>query len=139
MAAAVDEVLAEIGADELPVELLLNKIDAVDPLGRRRLANRFPGALQVSALTGEGLPELRSRIAERFGERFELVRLLVPYEDGSKLAELYSLGTPIDDREDTDEGVFIRARLPRRDLSRFAPYLIAEAEAEATESHRATR
>ena len=35
-------VLAEIGADELPRELVLNKVDAVDPLGRRRLANRFP-------------------------------------------------------------------------------------------------
>jgi GTPase len=139
MVAAVDEVLGEIGAGELPVELVLNKIDEVDPLGRRRLANRFPGALQISALTGEGLPELRARLAERFGERFELVRLLVPYADGAKLAELYSLGTPIDEREDTDDGVFIRARLPRRELPRFAPYLIAGVEAEATESHRATR
>jgi GTP-binding protein HflX len=139
MAAAVEEVLGEIGAGELPVELVLNKIDEVDPLGRRRLANRFPGARQISALTGEGLPELRARLAERFGERFELVRLLVPYEDGGKLAELYSLGTPIDEREDTDEGVFIRARLPRRELPRFAPYLVAGLESEATEPHRATR
>ena len=139
MVTAVDEVLAEIGAAELPVELVLNKIDAVDPLGRRRLANRFPGALQVSALTGEGLPELRARLAERFGGRFELVRLLVPHGQGSKLAELYSLGTPIDEREDTDEGVFIRARLPRREVPRFAAYLIADIGAEATESHRASR
>jgi GTP-binding protein HflX len=139
MVAAVEEVLGEIGAGELPVELVLNKIDEVDPLGRRRLANRFPGALQISALTGEGLTELRARLAERFGERFELVRLLVPYEDGGKLAELYSLGTPIDEREDTEQGVFIRARLPRRELPRFAPYLIAEVAAETTEPHRATR
>ncbi|HET6642835.1 MAG TPA: GTPase HflX [Gaiellaceae bacterium] len=135
MAAAVEDVLHEIGADELPVEVVLNKVDAVDPLGRRRLANRFPGSLQVSALTGEGLPELRARIADRFSERFELVRLLVPYEDGGKLAELYELGTPIDERSDTEEGVFIRARLPRRELTRFAPYLIAE----QAEPHRATR
>ena len=59
--AAVDDVLQEIGAAELPVEVVLNKIDRVDPLGRRRLANRFPGAPQVSALTGEGLDELRGR------------------------------------------------------------------------------
>jgi GTP-binding protein HflX len=135
MATAVEDVLHEIGADELPVELVLNKIDAVDPLGRRRLANRFPGAPQISALTGEGLPELRARIADRFSERFELVRLLVPYEEGARLAELYELGTPIDERSDTEEGVFIRARLPRRELSRFAPYLIAE----TAEPHRATR
>ena len=125
MIAAVEEVLAEIGAAELPVELVLNKIDAVDPLTRRRLGNRFPDAVQISALTGEGLQELRSRIAERFSERFELVRLLVPHTEGAKLAELYALGTPIDEREDTEEGVFIRARLPRRELARFAPYLIA--------------
>ena len=141
MVGAVEEVLGEIGAGELPVELVLNKIDAVDPLGRRRLANRFPDAPQVSALTGEGLPELRARVADRFSERFELVRLLVPYEDGGKLAELYGLGMPIDERQDTGDGVFIRARLPRRELPRFAPYLVAEAmePAEATESHRASR
>jgi GTP-binding protein HflX len=139
MVTAVEDVLGEIGAGGLPVELVLNKIDAVDPLGRRRLANRFPGALQISALTGEGLADLRARLAERFGERFEAVRLLVPYEEGARLAELYSLGAPIDEREDTDEGVFIRARLPRRDLPRFAPYLVAEAAAEAAEPHRATR
>jgi GTPase len=135
MIAAVEEVLAEIGAGGLPVELVLNKIDQVDPLGRRRLANRFPGSLEVSALTGEGLPKLRARVAERFAERFELVRLLVPHADGAKLAELYALGTPIDEREDLEEGVFIRARLPRRELARFAPYLVAEAR----EPHRASR
>jgi GTPase len=135
MIKAVDDVLAEIGAGELPVELVLNKIDAVDPLGRRRLANRFPGSLQISAVTGEGLAELRARVAERFSTRFELVRLLVPHGEGSALAALYALGTPIDEREDTEEGVFIRARLPRRELSRFAPYLVAE----ATETRRATR
>jgi GTPase len=138
MTAAVNEVLAEIGADELPMELVLNKIDAVDPLGRRRLANRFPEALQISAETGEGLDALRARIADRFAERFELVRMLVPYEDGSKLAELYSLGPPIDERADRPDGVFIRARLPRREIQRFAPYLIAEADASEAPT-RATR
>jgi GTPase len=130
MTTAVNDVLAEIGADELPMELVVNKIDAVDPLARRRLANRYPGALQISAETGEALDELRSRIADRFAERFELVRMLVPYEDGAKLAELYSLGPPIDERVDGPDGVFIRARLPRREIQRFAPYLVAEASEE---------
>jgi GTP-binding protein HflX len=127
--AAVQEVLSEIGADELPVELVLNKIDRVDEIGRRRLSNRFPGAPQVSAVTGEGLDELRESIAERFASRFEPVRLLVPYDEGGKLAELYALGTPIEQREDTPEGVLVVARLPRRELRRFAPYLIADAHA----------
>src|SRR5207247_3635063 len=124
--AAVDGVLREIGAGELPVELVLNKVDAVDPLHRRRLSNRFPDALQVSARTGEGLDGLRRKVAGRFAERFEPVRLLIPYNEGARLAELYALGAPVDERADRPEGVFIRARLPRKEVRRFAPYLIAE-------------
>jgi GTP-binding protein HflX len=128
---AVEAILAEIGGSELPVELVLNKIDAVDPLRRRRLANRFPGALQVSALTGEGLDELKGRIATRFAERLRPVRLLVPYDEGRILAELYELGAPIDERLDTAEGVIVLAQLPRREVPRFAPYLVAEPAARA--------
>jgi GTP-binding protein HflX len=128
--AAVDSVLHEIGADELPRELVVNKIDVVDTLRRRRLANRLPDAVQVSALTGAGIDDLRERIADRFAERFEPVRLLLPYDEGGKLAELYALGAPIEEREDHPEGVLVRARLPRRELRRFAPYLVAEARSE---------
>jgi GTP-binding protein HflX len=128
MLAAVEAVLAEVGAEELPVAVVLNKSDLADPLKRRRLANRFPGAPQVSARTGEGLEDLQAEIAQRFAERFEAVRLLLPYGDGEKLAELYELGAPIDERIDRPEGVFVRARLAHRDLRRFAPYLVAEAD-----------
>jgi len=127
---AVASVLHEIGAQELPLELVINKIDAVDLLRRRRLSNRFPEALQVSALTGEGLDALRERIAERFADRFEAVRLFLPYGEGGKLAELYALGAPIEEREDQPDGVLVRARLPRRELRRFARYLVAEARSE---------
>src|SRR3954470_6753256 len=132
MVSAVNSVLSEIGAGDLPVEIVINKIDAIDPLKRRRLANRFPGALEISALSGEGLDEVRERIAERFADRFERVDLLVPYEEGGKLAELYALGAPIEERVDGPDGVLVRARLPRRELRRFAQYLVAEAESTAS-------
>ena len=124
---SVDTVLGEIGADEVPRELVLNKIDQVDPLGRRRLGNAFPGSVQISAVSGEGLDELRARIAERFADRYVDVRMLLPYEEGAKLAELYALGAPIDEREDGEDGVFVRARLPQADVRRFARYLVADA------------
>jgi GTP-binding protein HflX len=127
MVRAVGDVLAEIGAGELPAQLVLNKIDRVDEVGRRRLSNRFPDAPQVSARTGEGLDELKALVAERFGGRWERVRLLLPYDRGALLSELYALGAPVEERQDTPEGVFLVARLPRRDLRRFAPYLVAEA------------
>jgi GTP-binding protein HflX len=131
MIRSVDAVLGEIGAAELPRELVLNKVDALDPLARRRVTARFPDALLVSALTGEGIDELRARIAARFQDRFEHVRLLVPYEEGGRLAELYALGAPIDGREDLADGVLVDARLPHREVRRFAEFLVADAEAQA--------
>jgi GTP-binding protein HflX len=129
---AVDAVLAEIGAAELPSLLVLNKIDAVPSLARRRLANRFPNALRISAHTGEGLEELRERVAERFRGRYETVTLLVPHGEGARLADLYELGTPIEERVDTPEGVLVRAHLPARELRRFARFLVADAEERAS-------
>jgi GTP-binding protein HflX len=131
---AVDEVLHEIGAGDLPLEVVLNKLDLLDPLARRRLQNRFPAAAQVSALTGEGLDELKAGLARRFEARFERVRLLVPYEEGGRLSELYALGTPVEEREDTPDGVLLVARLPRRDLPRFARFLVDESAAHERES-----
>jgi GTPase len=128
---AVEDVLHEIGADAVPKQLVLNKIDAVDELGRQRLRNAFPSGILVSAVTGEGLDELRARIADHFAERFEPVRLLVPYGEGEKLSQLYALGAPIEERRDLPEGVLVVARLPRAEIRRFAPYLVAEAGSEA--------
>ncbi|HSF61633.1 MAG TPA: GTPase HflX [Gaiellaceae bacterium] len=123
---AVHAVLTEIGADGIPLELVLNKIDLLDTLARRRVAHAFPRALQLSATSGEGLDSLKARIADLFSDRFEDVRLLVPYADGRALAELYGLGAPIAERRDTPDGVRVRARLPRPEIARFARFLVAE-------------
>ncbi|MCS7007655.1 MAG: hypothetical protein NZL88_08905, partial [Gaiellaceae bacterium] len=120
------EVLAEIGARDVPRELVLNKVDLLDPLSRRRVANAYPRAALVSAATGEGLDALRSRVARFFSDRYEDVRLIVPYAEGGALAALYELGAPVAERRDTPEGVRIRVRLSRREVQRFARYLVAE-------------
>ncbi|MGZ4430035.1 MAG: GTPase HflX [Gaiellales bacterium] len=120
--ASVRTVLEEIDALDIPQLLVLNKIDLVDALTLRRLRNRHPDAVQISARTGEGLPELKRRIAGFFAERFVDVRLLVPHANGSALSALYATGAPITSREDAAEGVLVTARLPRRLLDRFAAY-----------------
>jgi GTP-binding protein HflX len=115
-------VLAEIDAEEIPQILVLNKIDRVDEVGRRRLGNRFGDAVQISARTGEGLDDLKQRVAEFFADRYVDVRLLVPHDRGSELSALYETGAPITSREDAADGVIVTARLPRRLLPRFAAY-----------------
>ena len=120
----VGNVLVQIGADGIPQLLVLNKIDLVDQLSRRRLGNRFSDAVAVSAQTGENLDELKHRIAEFFADRYVDVRLLVPHEQGSELSALYRTGAPITAREDAAEGVLVTARLPRELLGRFAAYRV---------------
>jgi GTP-binding protein HflX len=116
---AVDDVLSQIGADELPRIVVLNKIDLVNPEDCQRLRNRLPDALQVSSHTREGLDDLEIAVAEHFAGRFEPVELLVPHSEGGALSSLYALGAPISQREDTAEGVRIRARLPKAERDRY--------------------
>jgi GTP-binding protein HflX len=122
-AAAVEDVLEQIGAGEIPRLTVLNKADLLDPLSRRRLANASPDAVLVSARTGEGLEQLEARIAEFFASRFQRVELLVPHADGAALASLYALGSPIE-REDTGAGVLVRAHLPEAEARRFARFRV---------------
>ena len=118
MLAAVEDVLAEIGADERPRLLALNKIDLVSDERRRELSFRFPRAAQVSAVTGEGLDELREGIESRFLATLRPMELLVPYEEGGSLSELHDLAGELE-REDTAEGVRVRARVPAAVAPRF--------------------
>lgn len=120
----VRSVLSDIGADDLPQVMVLNKIDQLDEVARRRLRNRFSGAVQVSAVTGENLDELKHRIAEFFQDRFVDVRLLMPHKQGAELSALYASGAPITSREDSEEGVLVSARLPRELLSRYDDYRV---------------
>jgi GTP-binding protein HflX len=130
---AVDDVLLEIEAADIPRILVCNKIDLLDTVARRRLANRLPDEIATSARTGEGIENLERAIAEHFSGRYTSVDMLVPHAEGGALSSLYALGTPILNREDTAEGVRIRASLPRRELDRYARFIVADSPESATE------
>ena len=118
MLAAVDEVLEDTGAGERPRLLALNKIDLLDDERRRELSHRFPQAVQVSGATGEGLEDLSRAIEGRFVAELRPMELLVPYEEGGRLSELHELAGELE-REDTAEGVRVRARVPAAAVPRF--------------------
>jgi GTPase len=124
MTRAVDDVLAEIGADDAPRLLVLAKADRIDDDRRAELAHRHPGALLVSAASGEGIPALIDRIEVEFARRLAEVELLVPYEEGGRLAELHELAGDLE-REDTPHGVRVWARLPPGIAARYAPYALS--------------
>jgi GTP-binding protein HflX len=118
MLAAVDDVLGETGAGERPRLLALNKVDLLDDERRRELSFRFPNAAQVSAADGDGLAELREAIEARFLATLRPMELLLPYDEGTSLSELHDVAGQLE-REDTAEGVRIRARVPAAVASRF--------------------
>jgi GTPase len=116
---AADAVLDEIGAGSSPRLLVMNKVDLLDEEGLRELSLRHPDAVRVSAETGEGLDELRSRIAAAIRQRLTRVELLVPFDAGERLSELHEIAGDLE-REDREDGVLVRARLPAALADRFA-------------------
>jgi GTP-binding protein HflX len=120
---AVNEVLEEIGAGAKPRLLVLNKIDLLDEAGRRELGLRSPDAILISAETGEGIDQLRDRIATMFESTLRPMELLVPYEEGGRLSELHELAGDVV-REDRPEGVLVRARVPAALAHRFAQFAV---------------
>jgi GTP-binding protein HflX len=123
MRQAVEETLDEIGAGDRPRLLVLNKIDLLDADAREELRLRQPDAVLVSGVTGEGLDALGERIAHELAHTLRRVELLVPYADGGSLAELHELAGDVD-REDTPDGVRVRALIPDRLVRRFERFAI---------------
>jgi GTPase len=121
---AVEETLEEIGAGDRPRLLVLNKIDLLDEQERDELRLRYPGAMFVSGMTGEGLVELNARFEAELEHMLCRVELLVPYADGGSLAELHELAGDLS-RDDTPEGVRVQALLPKRAAKRFAKFAVA--------------
>jgi GTP-binding protein HflX len=124
MRAAVEDVLVEIGAQEAAVVLVLNKADIVEPERIEQLARRHPEAVIVSGVTGDGLARLAQRIEDEFARTLHQVELLVPYDEGGRMAELHDLAGDLE-REDTPEGVRVTARLPAGVIGRYDRFAVS--------------
>ncbi|MBW6397519.1 GTPase HflX [Roseomonas sp. HJA6] len=111
---AEDGTLEEGWQDRL-VEVL-NKADLLG--GIEAVSRRAPGAVPVSALTGEGLEELRRAIDTRLSAGMETIEVTVPTSDGASLAWLYQHGEVLD-RRDGDEVIRLTVRLAPADRARF--------------------
>ena len=120
---AVDSVLEEIGAGDAPRVVAFNKIDLLDEGARRDLLVGRRGAVGVSATTGEGVEALVDAIEEAFAETLEPVELLIPYGEGATLNELHEIAGQVD-REDREDGVLVKARVPRSLTHRFSAWSV---------------
>jgi GTP-binding protein HflX len=116
--AATESVLGDIGADDSPRIVVLNKVDRLDDAQVADLGFAWPDACLVSAVTGYGIESLLDAVARAFEERMQPVELLIPYEQGARLHELHEIGASIK-RKDESGGVRVSARVPSSELYRF--------------------
>ena len=123
---AVRQVLAEIGEEydaQMPPELVVvNKIDAADDVQLARLRHLVPDAVFVSARRGDGLEELRERVAALLPRPYVTVEVVLPYTEGALTARVHTEGEVLE-TEHTAEGTRLRARVAPDLAAALRPYL----------------
>jgi GTP-binding protein HflX len=118
---AVRSVLTEIGANDVPELLAINKADRA-PREAARLVATHEGAVAFSALTGRGVPELLRTIADRLRASDRTVELSVPVSRGDVVAALHRQGEVLDETYE-GEAVNVRARLDDEGIRRFGEFV----------------
>lgn len=119
---AVRAVLGEIGADDVPELIVLNKADRADPEVGRRLLDRHPGSVLVSAVEGTGVEGLLAAIGDRLREMAEVVELVVPYDRGDVVAAVHRQAEVVSESHDPD-ATRLWARMRADDVGRFAEFV----------------
>ncbi|MGV9409916.1 GTPase HflX [Nocardia sp. NPDC003693] len=107
----ITDVLRETGTPAPPEMLVVNKIDALDPMELTQLRGWLPEASFVSAHTGQGIDELRERLATALNLDVE-VSVLLPYTRGDLLARIHADGRILS-TEHEESGTRLRARVPQ--------------------------
>jgi GTP-binding protein HflX len=110
-------VLAEIGADEVPSTLVMNKVDRIAPEDLVRLRARLPDAWFISAHAATDVALVRDRIIEIFEKTYEEVELVVPYARQGLVSEMHEGGRVLAERYEQD-GVYVTWRADAEAIGR---------------------
>jgi GTP-binding protein HflX len=133
--AAVNTVLAEIGAGEKSTIMVLNKMDRLNSgetgaggVGAlNRLQERHPHAVAISATTGEGIASLLAEIGTQLRPKREFLELRVPHEQAAVIARLHQVGQVIS-RSYRGPAARFKVRIPPQHHAEFAPYIVTNAK-----------
>jgi len=113
---AVREVIADLDARRIPEIIVLNKADAADPFILERMRQREPNHVIVSARTGEGIDELKQKIADTIPRPSLEVKLLIPYNHGEVISRLHAWDAEIKSTAFVSDGTFVTV-LVREDVA----------------------
>jgi GTP-binding protein HflX len=124
---AVREVLEEIGADQLPVLLVLNKADAADPDSLEGLAQRVRSELDTepvvtSAVTGRGRTEVIEQLTLRLPSNRVMITAEIPFAEHQLVALAHEYGE-VEKEAHGPEGTTLVASVDKHAARRLRPYL----------------
>jgi len=119
---AVREVLKEIEAEKIPELLVINKADALNETQRQRVANLYPDAVLISALTDLNFDGLLISIGEVLEGNTVTLSLTIPYERGDIVATAHRVGDVIEEKHD-DLGTILDVKVPTRSANQFKEYI----------------
>ena len=122
---AVNKVLDDLDATDIPMFMVFNKIDNLQAEdGLQILRSQYPEAHLISAHRGDGVAVLMEALSNRFVELGPDLSLIIPYTDGKALDLLYKHGTVLNAEYGTD-AIHVKARMPNRYLKSVSEFLVS--------------
>ena len=121
---AVREVIADLDARRIPEIIVLNKADAADPFILERMRQREPNHVIVSARTGEGIDELKQKIADTIPRPSLEVKLLIPYNHGEVISRLHAWDAEMKSTAFVSDGTFVTALVREDVAAELSDYVI---------------
>ncbi len=125
---AVRQVFGEIDALGVAEQLVFNKVDAATDETLLRLRHLAPGAVFVSARTGDGIPELQAAIEARMPRPDVEITVLLPYTRGDLVTRLHD-GAEVLSSEHTAEGTKLSVRVNPGLAAQLEPFALPDAQA----------
>ena len=126
---AVDTVLDEIGASGKPTLMVFNKIDRLEhPESADRHLDRFPNAVAVSAMTGDGFESLLAELGSQLRPVRDFVELKVPHEESAVIARLHAVGQVIE-RDYRGSTARFKVRIPLHLRAEFSRFIVQDLRA----------
>jgi len=118
---AVRTVLADVDAANVPELIVVNKVDAADPLVLARLRLVEPGAVFVSARTGEGMENLAAALVAAVPHPEIELTALVPYADAALVARVHREGEVLTEEHES-AGTRLHARVGAALAAELEPF-----------------
>lgn len=122
----VRDVMADVGARDIPEIVVFNKVDTVSSGTTMMLRGMEPGALFVSAATGEGLSLLLDEIDRRLPGPTIPIKALIPFERGDLVALLHNEAI-VHSSSYEEGGTLVDALVEQRHLDKISPFVVASA------------